>query len=96
MKIGIFAKTFNRPTIEELFQGIASYGIYSVQFNMSCAGLETFPGTRPRSCQITIRPVLAWRKDRSKAQPAIAATCTRPGASSPHPRRNCLLPSGKV
>jgi len=44
MKIGIFAKTFNRPTIEELFQGIASYGIYSVQFNMSCAGLETFPG----------------------------------------------------
>jgi sugar phosphate isomerase/epimerase len=44
MKIGIFAKTFARPTIEELFQAIASYGIYSVQFNMSCAGLETFPG----------------------------------------------------
>ena len=44
MKIGIFAKTFSRPTIEELFQAIASYGIYSVQFNMSCAGLETFPG----------------------------------------------------
>jgi sugar phosphate isomerase/epimerase len=43
MKIGIFAKTFSRPTIEELFQAIASYGIYSVQFNMSCAGLETFP-----------------------------------------------------
>jgi sugar phosphate isomerase/epimerase len=44
MKIGIFAKTFSRPTIEELFRAIASYGIYSVQFNMSCAGLETFPG----------------------------------------------------
>jgi sugar phosphate isomerase/epimerase len=44
MKIGIFAKTFARPTIDELFQAIASYGIYSVQFNMSCAGLETFPG----------------------------------------------------
>jgi sugar phosphate isomerase/epimerase len=44
MKIGIFAKTFSRPTIDELFQAIASYGIYSVQFNMSCAGLETFPG----------------------------------------------------
>jgi sugar phosphate isomerase/epimerase len=43
MKIGIFAKTFNRPTIDELFQAIASYGIYSLQFNMSCAGLETFP-----------------------------------------------------
>jgi sugar phosphate isomerase/epimerase len=44
MEIGIFAKTFSRPTIEELFQAIASYGIHSVQFNMSCAGLETFPG----------------------------------------------------
>jgi sugar phosphate isomerase/epimerase len=44
MKIGIFAKTFSRPTIEGLFQAIASYEIYSVQFNMSCAGCETFPG----------------------------------------------------
>ena len=44
MKIGIFAKTFNRPTIEELFQAIASYRIYSVQFNLSCAGIETLPG----------------------------------------------------
>jgi sugar phosphate isomerase/epimerase len=44
MKIGIFAKTFNRRTVEELFQAIASYEIYCVQFNMSCAGLETFPG----------------------------------------------------
>ncbi len=47
MKIGIFAKTFSRPTIEELFQSIASYGIYSVQFNLSCAGLETLPETVP-------------------------------------------------
>jgi sugar phosphate isomerase/epimerase len=44
MKIGIFAKTYNRPTIKELFQAIASHEICSVQFNMSCAGLETFPG----------------------------------------------------
>jgi hypothetical protein len=29
MKIGIFAKTFSRPTIEELFQTIAGYEIYS-------------------------------------------------------------------
>src|SRR5271156_4182252 len=43
MKIGIFAKTFSRPSIKELFQAIASYEIYSVQFNMSCVGLGTFP-----------------------------------------------------
>jgi sugar phosphate isomerase/epimerase len=44
MKIGIFAKTFSRSTIEELFQAIASSGIFCVQFNMSCTRLETFPG----------------------------------------------------
>jgi sugar phosphate isomerase/epimerase len=43
MKIGIFAKTFSRPTIEELFQAIAGFGINSVQFNLSCLGLETLP-----------------------------------------------------
>ena len=43
MKIGIFAKTFRRPTIEELFQAIASYGINSAQFNLSCVGVETLP-----------------------------------------------------
>ena len=43
MKLGIFAKTFSRPTIEELFQSIASCEINSVQFNLSCAGLEPLP-----------------------------------------------------
>jgi sugar phosphate isomerase/epimerase len=43
MKLGIFAKTFSRPTIEELFQSIASCGINSVQFNLSCARLEPLP-----------------------------------------------------
>jgi sugar phosphate isomerase/epimerase len=43
MKIGIFVKTFSRPTIEELFQAIADDGINSGQFNLSCVGLETLP-----------------------------------------------------
>jgi sugar phosphate isomerase/epimerase len=43
MKIGIFAKTLSRPTIEGLFRAIAGYGINSVQFNLSCVGLETLP-----------------------------------------------------
>jgi len=42
MKIGIFAKTFSRPTIAELFQTIAGYEIYSAQFNLSCAGSKLF------------------------------------------------------
>ena len=47
MRLGIFAKTFNRPTIEDLFQSIAGYGIHSVQFNLSCAGLEPLPKNVP-------------------------------------------------
>ena len=47
MKLGIFAKTFSRPTIEELFQSIAGYGINSVQFNLSCAGLDPLPQNVP-------------------------------------------------
>jgi sugar phosphate isomerase/epimerase len=47
MKLGIFAKTFSRPTIEELFQSIAGYGLYSAQFNLSCAGLEPLPKNVP-------------------------------------------------
>ena len=43
MKLGIFAKTFSRPTIEELFQSIARCGIHSVQFNLTCAQLEPLP-----------------------------------------------------
>ena len=47
MKIGIFAKTFSRPTIEGLFETIVGYEIYSAQFNLSCVGLETLPTNVP-------------------------------------------------
>jgi hypothetical protein len=47
MKIGIFAKTFSRPTIEDLLEAIAGYEIYSAQFNLSCVGLETLPTNVP-------------------------------------------------
>ena len=47
MKLGIFAKTLSRSTIEELFQSIAAYEIDSVQFNLSCAGLDPLPENVP-------------------------------------------------
>jgi sugar phosphate isomerase/epimerase len=43
MELGIFAKTFPRPTLEETLDAIADRGITHVQFNMSCAGLSTLP-----------------------------------------------------
>ena len=41
--LGIFAKTFSRPTLGKLFDAIASHGLRCVQFNFSCAGLPTLP-----------------------------------------------------
>ncbi len=43
MHLGIFAKTFPRPTLEETLDAIADRGFSHVQFNMSCAGLPTLP-----------------------------------------------------
>ena len=43
MHLGIFAKTFARPTLEETLDAVASHGLTHVQFNMSCVGLPTLP-----------------------------------------------------
>src|SRR6185437_16191308 len=43
MHLGIFARTFPRPTLEETLDAIADRGITHVQFNMSCAGLPALP-----------------------------------------------------
>jgi sugar phosphate isomerase/epimerase len=43
MRIGIFAKTFARPSLEEVLDAVASHGLDCVQFNMSCAGLPSLP-----------------------------------------------------
>ena len=43
MQIGIFARTFNRPTLGGLLDAIAQEGIGSIQFNFSCVGLPTLP-----------------------------------------------------
>lgn len=43
MQIGIMAKTFVRPTLEETLDAIAAHGIRSVQFSFSCAGLPDLP-----------------------------------------------------
>jgi sugar phosphate isomerase/epimerase len=43
MHLGIFAKTFSRPTFEVTLDAIADRGLTHVQFNMSCAGLPTLP-----------------------------------------------------
>ena len=43
MNLGIFAKTFSRPTLDGVLDAVGSHGLQYVQFNMICAGLPSLP-----------------------------------------------------
>jgi sugar phosphate isomerase/epimerase len=43
VRIGIFAKTFSRPSLEGVLDAVVGYGIRETQFNMSVAGLPSMP-----------------------------------------------------
>ncbi len=43
MRLGIFAKTFVRPTVEAVLDAVRLHGLDCVQFNMVCAGLPSMP-----------------------------------------------------
>src|SRR5688572_11773921 len=43
MQLGILAKTFARPTLDEVLEAIKGHSLTCLQFNMGCAGLPTLP-----------------------------------------------------
>lgn len=43
MQLGIFARTFVRPSLSEVLDAVQSYGIPELQFNLVCAGLDALP-----------------------------------------------------
>lgn len=43
MEIGIFSKTFERPTLEDVLDAVLASGLRTVQFNLSCAGAPSMP-----------------------------------------------------
>jgi len=62
MHLGIFAKTFSRPTLGGVFDAVASHGFDLTQFNFSCAGLPNLPkGVEPESIK-NIRKEAETRK----------------------------------
>lgn len=67
MNIGIFSKTFVRPTLAETLDAIAQHGINDVQFNMSCAGLPSMPEHIDPTKVADIRRELAARNIRMAA-----------------------------
>ena len=59
MKIGIFARTFVRPTLDEVLSAVRQHDLSVVQFNFSCAGLASLPESLdPVVCR-TIREAFA-------------------------------------
>jgi len=55
MQIGIFAKTFARPTLEETLDAVKAAGVDCVQFNMACAGLSSMPDQISPECAAEIK-----------------------------------------
>lgn len=45
MNIGIFSRTWESNTLEEVFKAMTDLGIYDTQFNLTSAGLPTMPDT---------------------------------------------------
>jgi sugar phosphate isomerase/epimerase len=43
MKLGVFAKTYERPSVDKAFEAAARDGFSCVQFNLACSGLNTLP-----------------------------------------------------
>jgi sugar phosphate isomerase/epimerase len=43
MQLGIFARTFARPTLAEIFDAVVAHDLQCVQFNMACVGLPSLP-----------------------------------------------------
>ncbi len=43
MKVGIFARTFEEPTLAAVLDSVAAHGIRHIQLNTSCMGLSDMP-----------------------------------------------------
>jgi len=72
MQLGIFAKTFVRPNLEETLDAVKSFGLECVQFNFSCVGMPTLPHVIEPELAQRIRGELAKR---SLSMAAVSGTC---------------------
>lgn len=56
LELGIFAKTFRRPSIEQIFDAIAACGLSCTQWNWSCVpGLSSLPESVPAEITRSLR-----------------------------------------
>ncbi|MGO4791682.1 sugar phosphate isomerase/epimerase family protein [Paenibacillus sp. 2KB_20] len=55
MRLGIFSKTFERPTLEENLDAVKANGLSVIQFNLTCAGLRSLPDEIELETAVQIR-----------------------------------------
>lgn len=92
MRLGIFAKTFARPSPEGVFDAVAGHGLRETQLNMSVAGLPSMPDG--------IDPALADRIGRAAAERGVAISAVSGTFNMIHPdpgvRRDGLRRLGEI
>ena len=71
MRIGIMARTFSGRTVDEMLDYVTSHDIESVQFNLSCAGVDTLPETID---DVMCRQIHSAFKQRQLEMVAISGT----------------------
>ncbi len=77
MRPGIFAKTFSRPSPEDVFDAVAAHGLRETQLNMSVAGLPSMPDR--------VDPDLADRVGRAAARRGVAVAAVSGTFNMIHP-----------
>ena len=61
MELGIFARTYARPTLEAALDAVRADGLAWVQFNLACAGLPTVPEAVPPDLAERVRQAVEER-----------------------------------
>jgi sugar phosphate isomerase/epimerase len=61
IQLGIFARTFTRPTLEAIFDAVIAYDLHCVQFNMACVGLPSLPDHIENDVMVRIRTEATYR-----------------------------------
>lgn len=77
MTPGIFAKTFARPSVGEVFRAVAKHHLRAAHFNYACAGLPSLPEE--------IDPALADRVRKSAAEHRVAIVAVSGTFNMIHP-----------